>query len=285
MTLKTPQNAVSGYTHLGHKQGRAKIALKPSPFASRSSLEPSTAEKIKRPLASRIADRIALFLSIKIRIIPVVIFCALMVLSVRINTLYTHLKSSPLIELSQVNATPQQAQKASTTTSNTQPAQKNQTIDSVTELDPLNMSPDQYKALQGLVHQEDKFAARVQELPEKEQVLKALIAKLDEKRQELDLAKKELEQIINKIDEQDNANVKRLVKIAETMKPAEAAQILEGVDFPILLEIMEMMQERKASAIITAMGAEKGSYLISALAKRRKIFKKGDPSKSVMGSP
>ncbi|MDP4840444.1 MAG: hypothetical protein NWR43_02545 [Alphaproteobacteria bacterium] len=112
--------------------------------------------------------------------------------------------------------------------------------------------------------------------------MQALVKKMDEKISELKKTKEELKVLVDKIEEDENANTKRLVKMTESMKPAQAAKVLEGIEFSILLEIMEKVKETKASAILAAMDVEKAGYLITALSKRCKIFKKGNPSKSVM---
>ena len=89
----------------------------------------------------------------------------------------------------------------------------------------------------------------------------ALIAKLQEMEGTInDAFKKE--------DQKDDAKLKSLVKIYETMKPKEAARIFEQLDLPVLLDVLERMKETKTSPILASMEPGKAKAVTLALAAR-----------------
>jgi flagellar motility protein MotE (MotC chaperone) len=238
-----------------------------------------------RGFMTRMQESLTRIVVFRIRLIPVVIFFATLILTVRINTFYGRLNQEGFFSTKEALATNSQPANSNAVASTISPASGGdgqQNTESSAALDLFNMTPEQVRVLQGLAKRQEQLLARERAIPEKEKVLQALVVKIDDKIKELKTAQAALKQLVDKIDEEDNANVKRLVNMAEGMKPAVAAKVLEGVEFPILLEIMEKMREKSASAVMAAMEADKASYLMSALAKRRKLFKKGHPDKGIM---
>lgn len=242
-----------------------------------------SAEKILKYLWNQLTA----LLFFRLRLIPLVIFFAVLVLGVRVTTFFGHVKQGDFIQ-NAIAADAKDTREKPLSPNDTKdegtktPSQDKNTIKALDEFDPFNMTADQYKALKGVANQTSHLADKDRAISEKEQVLNALIKKMDAKVQELNKAKAELKGLVDKIDEEENANTERLVKMVEAMKPTEAAKVLEGMEFPIMLEIMEKMKEKKASAILASMEANKASYLMTALSKRRKVYKKDAPDKGVM---
>ena len=61
------------------------------------------------------------------------------------------------------------------------------------------------------------------------------------------------------------------MKIYEAMKPKEAARIVEKLDMPVLLDVVERMKERKASAVLAKMDPAKAKSVTLELAQRRDL--------------
>ncbi len=237
-----------------------------------------------KDMLTTLKEKLSILFMFKLRLVPLVIFFAVLVLGARVTTLFTHMGEKDLFKkahaseiknnknkmIGELDALPVKEEKGK------------KSLEALDEFDPFNMTADQYRALNGILQKKDQLSDRERSISEKEQVLQALIKKMDEKIVELNQTKVELQKLIGKIDEEENANTKRLVKMTEAMKAPQAAKVLEGIEFPILLEIMETMREKKASAILAAMEVEKAGYLMTAMSKRRKIFKKNNPSKSIM---
>ena len=242
--------------------------------------------KFKRPIQTKkksLKDTLTSLLVFRIRLMPMVIFCAVMVLGVRFTTFVSHVDSYGLMKKAYAADTVKDTRQLPLSHLDKLPESKSsQDLKALSEFDVFNMTADQYRALRGVVDRSDALSDREKSLSEKEQILKALLKKMDEKAAQLERSKKELQALVNQIDEEENANTRRLVKMTEGMKPAQAAAVLEDVEFGILLEIMEKLKEKKAAAILAAMDAKKAGYLMTAMSKRRKVFKKDNPGKSVM---
>lgn len=220
----------------------------------------------------------------RIRLIPMVIFFAVLVLGARVSTLITHLSTKDMVAKAYASDKVNDTNQVPLSHLDQVPETKVQPskLKAINEFDPFNMTADQYRVLRGIVDQSDALSDRERSLSEKEQILQALLKKMDEKVAELRKAKQDLETIVNQIDEDENANTTRLVKMVEGMKPPQAAAVLEDIEFSILLDIMERVKEKKAAEILANMEPKKAGYLMTSLSKRRKIFKKDNPSKSVM---
>ncbi|NCP62773.1 MAG: hypothetical protein GW748_05620 [Alphaproteobacteria bacterium] len=246
-----------------------------------NSARASSSSLSRRRVGESLKEKLSFLFLFKIRLVPLVIFFAVLVLGARVTTLFSHMGGSSLLK--EVHASANKNEKPTPLGKLDSLPEKNKNeLKALDKFDPFNMTADQYRALKGVLDKGNQLADREHSISEKEQVLQALVKKMDEKISELKKTKEELKVLVDKIEEDENANTKRLVKMTESMKPAQAAKVLEGIEFSILLEIMEKVKETKASAILAAMDVEKAGYLMTALSKRRKIFKKGNPSKSVM---
>ena len=71
--------------------------------------------------------------------------------------------------------------------------------------------------------------------------------------------------------QQEEAELKSLVKIYETMKPKDAARILQDLDTRVLLSIMELMKERSSASVLAAMDAPTVRIITTQLARRKVI--------------
>ncbi len=241
-------------------------------------------ETIYKPnLVSRIKDALMSLFVFRIRLIPIVIFFAILVMGARISTLVTHLGTKDIMTKAYAADKVKETKQVPLSHLDKLPeAGGPRKLEAMDNFDPFNMTADQYRVLRGIADQSDVLNDRERSLSEKEQILKALLKKMDQKIVELKKAKEALEGVVQQIDEDENANTKRLVKMIEGMKPAQAAAVLQDIEFPILLDIMERVKEKKAADILANMDPKKAGFLMTALSKRRKVFKKGEPKKSVM---
>ena len=272
--MKMPLRAYQKMARTALANGRQNVGMKASQPQGHPLFTP-------QDILKSLWNRLASLLMFRLRLVPLVIFFAVLVLGARVTTLFSHIGEKDLFQRAHAAPTEKKQQKPLSKLDEI-PSKNKAGLKALDEFDPFNMTADQYRALKGVVSQRDQLSDRERSISEKEQVLQALIEKMDTKVAELNKAKTELQNLIGKIDEEENANTKRLVKMTEAMKPPKAAKVLEGIEFPILLEIMETMKEKKASAILASMDAEKAGYLMTAMSKRRKVFKKGNPQKAIM---
>ncbi len=136
-------------------------------------------------------------------------------------------------------------------------------------LDPTAMSPSELELLQKLADRRADLDKRTAELSQREVLLQAAEKRIDDKIAKLTSLEKDIGGIVDKHGEEDDARIKSLVKIYETMKPVDAARIFSQLDMPVLLGVLEHMKERNAAPILAAMDPGKAKAVTLALAERR----------------
>jgi flagellar motility protein MotE (MotC chaperone) len=136
-------------------------------------------------------------------------------------------------------------------------------------IDPLSMSPAEVELLQKLAERRASLDKRAAEQSQREVLLEATEKRIDEKIAKLETLRKEIAGLADKQSAEDDARLKSLVKIYETMKPHDAARIFEQLDMPVLLGVVERMKERNAAPILAALDPAKAKALTLALAERR----------------
>lgn len=138
-------------------------------------------------------------------------------------------------------------------------------------------SPQEMEILQQLAHRRDDLAARAAELDRRADLLNAAEARLDQKIKEMKDIEASLNQLLKKSDEQQEAQLRSLVKIYENMKPADAARILEQLDKDTLLPVVERMNERKLAPVMAQMNPMKAKAITEELAKLRQLVNGSRP--------
>jgi flagellar motility protein MotE (MotC chaperone) len=140
------------------------------------------------------------------------------------------------------------------------------------------MSPAEVELLQKLSERRNELDKRAAELSQREVLLQATEKRIDDKIAKLAALEKDIGGIVDKQSEEDDARIKSLVKIYETMKPADAARIFEQLDMPVLLGVLEHMKERNAAPVLAAMDPAKAKAVTLALAARRDQRAKAETS-------
>jgi flagellar motility protein MotE (MotC chaperone) len=135
--------------------------------------------------------------------------------------------------------------------------------------DPLLLSPAEIEVLQQLSQRRTQLDQRAGELDQQQVVLQAAEKRIDEKIAKLETLQKSIQASVDKENAADDARTQSLVKIYETMKPSDAAQILSQLDMPILLQMLSHMKEAKTAPILAAMDPAKAEAITTAMAKRQ----------------
>jgi flagellar motility protein MotE (MotC chaperone) len=136
-------------------------------------------------------------------------------------------------------------------------------------IDPTQMSPAELELLQKLSERRAELERRAAELSQREVLLQATEKRIDEKIARLASLEKDIGGIVDKQSEENEARIKSLVKIYETMKPHDAARIFEQLDMPVLLGVLEHMKERSAAPILAALDPGRAKAVTLALAERK----------------
>lgn len=125
--------------------------------------------------------------------------------------------------------------------------------------------------LKELSKRREKLESERKDLNTREQVLRATESKIDQKVVELKQLQSQLEELMKQYDQKEHGKILSLVKIYETMKPKDAANIFNELEMPVLLKVVSNMKEVKVAPIIAGMNPEKARELSIELAKQKPI--------------
>lgn len=111
----------------------------------------------------------------------------------------------------------------------------------------------------------EELDAREQGITLQQTLLAAAEKRIGERAEELSALQHRLEALERAARERDEANVRGLVKIYETMKPRDAAAILNEIDLAVAMPIFRHMKEGKAALIIAALQPDRARDVTSRL--------------------
>lgn len=137
--------------------------------------------------------------------------------------------------------------------------------------DPTSVTQAEFQVLQRLATRRAELDKLRQDVALRENLLAATEKRLNAKLAELTGLKTRIQELLKKHDKQQEAKLKSLVKIYETMKPKNAARIFEQLEMDILLDVVERMREAKTAVIFAAMDPSKAKAVTSRLAERRQL--------------
>lgn len=130
------------------------------------------------------------------------------------------------------------------------------------------LSPAELQVLQSLGERRGELDKREDDLNTQLALMAAAEAKLDAKVAALNGLKADIQGLLNQADQKEAAEVDRLVKVFEGMKPKDAAPRMVLLDDSVRLPIAAKMKERALSAILAQMPPADAKKLTEALAQR-----------------
>ena len=125
------------------------------------------------------------------------------------------------------------------------------------------------KVLLDLRARREVIEAREQGLAARERVLAAAEKRLSDRVDQLSALQAKLEQLDAVRRGRDEANWRGLVKTYEAMRPRDAAAILNDMELPVLLEVLDRMKEAKAAPVLAAMLPDRARAATAQLANLR----------------
>lgn len=204
------------------------------------------------------------------RLLPVLIGAAALLLCAKIADVWFAIGTDPVAAAhAQAQAAPEPPKPSRTAAA--EPATRDAPAPSAKRAgrDPMSFSPQEIEILQSLAQRRDDLDKRAAEIDRHEALLQATEQRIDEKIARLQQMEGKINDAFKKEDQKDEAKIKSLVKIYETMKPKEAARIFEQLDQPVLLDVLEQMKEMKTAPILAAMDPAKAKAVTLALAARQ----------------
>ncbi len=207
----------------------------------------------------------------KLRLLPLLIVAAMVMLGVRVGDLWQGLAQAATAEAEQP-AAPKDAPEATGSIETAAAAGGAEPAPAgVQPVDPFSLTDSEIELLQKLAARREQLEKRSLELEQREVLLSAAEARIEERIQELKTLQANIEGMIEQRDQKQEAQLRSLVKIYESMKPKEAARIFEELDMAVLLEVIDRMKERKSAPILAKMNPDKAKEVTVELADKHKL--------------
>ncbi|HEX4710975.1 MotE family protein [Phenylobacterium sp.] len=130
------------------------------------------------------------------------------------------------------------------------------------------LSPAELQQLQNLGARRSQLDQRESDLSTQVALLAAAEAKVDAKMRALTGLKTDVQNLLTQADGREAAEVDRLVKVFEGMKPKDAAPRMAILEDSVRLPIAAKMKERSLSAIVGQMSPQDAKKLTESLAHR-----------------
>lgn len=137
-----------------------------------------------------------------------------------------------------------------------------------TDIDQSSVRTEIY---QDLAKRRDTLDTREKEIAVREALLSAAERELDQKVRELNTVREEIEVLMKKRSEEEEARISSLVKIYEGMKPKDAARIFNTLDLDVLIAVMTRMSERRSSPILAEMEVERARTVTILMSEQKKM--------------
>ena len=219
----------------------------------------------------------------KIRFLPLTIFAATLMLTVKIGDIWdgfdglvngTIQIAEAVAQTTDEGAKPKMEDGEKTAEEAVPAALKDEPQGQISKLitdDPTLLTQAEIDLLQQLSERRQVLESREQELEIRTGLLAAAESRIDKKVEELKILRETISGLIKTFDAQQDAKILSLVKIYESMKPKDAARIFEELDMDTLLEVAERMKERKLAPIMAKMAPEKARDMTVELSRLRQL--------------
>ena len=137
--------------------------------------------------------------------------------------------------------------------------------------DPFDYTDEEVDVLQQLAKRREELDLRARQLDEREALIQAAEQRMDQKMAELKALQATVEDLLKTRSEQEESELKSLVKMYENMKPKAAARVFEEMDMDVLLDVIDRMNERKVAPILALVTPTRAKEITFELAQRRQL--------------
>lgn len=228
----------------------------------------------------------------KFRILPVVVVAAVLLFGIKLENIRRDIiglgvRPVAAQEKKANDSAPAEPAKAATNNKSTAQSKAKSDADAAENTDPTaplpkarksvladhpsGFSPAEIEVLENLSRRREELERRAQSLAMREKLMAATEKSVGDKIEELRKLEVKISAMVKKTDDEAEGQLKRLVKVYESMKPKDAARIFEQLDMDILLDVTARMREVKVAPVLAAMTAEKAKALTVELATRGRL--------------
>ena len=212
------------------------------------------------------------------RLLPLVIFFSVMMLSVRVGVLWRSLFSAEaqeeLVSTSPVAVSRVLAQSETPATGGGETSKvAGEAKKNASSLfgGASSFSQSELEVLQKLARRREELDERERKIEQQSAVLKAAEAQIDAKIAKLKELESSIKDLVGVYDKKERERLNNLVKIYSAMKPKDAARLFNEMEMDLLVRLFERMKEAKSAPILAAMDATKATALTAELANRKKL--------------
>ncbi|MDR1026502.1 MAG: hypothetical protein LBL47_03790 [Lactobacillus sp.] len=204
----------------------------------------------------------------KIRILPIFIFIAVLTLSIKVHNLFDNLKGQNKSVFSIYQSSAMAEDKDT---------QETDELDTVLEradntpniIDPASKShgftQSEILILQELAERREALDLRSREIDRKAVQLKVAEEEINKKIRQLQEYENKLKNLIGEYDKKEKEKIDSLVKLYSTMKPKDAARIFDTLDVDITVSLLKEMKPSVSSSILSQMRPEKAKAITDSL--------------------
>ena len=214
----------------------------------------------------------------RFRLLPVVIFFCVLMLSLRVGVVWRNIvipssaeKKEAALSITAVQAQDPVPVQASQEKKETDSTLSEKIAADIKGENNKSFSQSELEILQKLAERREELDVRERLIEQKAGVLKAAEAQMDVKIAKLKELEASIKDLIGVYDEKEKSRLTNLVKIYSTMKPKEAARLFNDMEMPLLVRVFEQMKESKSAPILALMDLAKASALTSELANKKKL--------------
>lgn len=206
----------------------------------------------------------------KFRILPVFIFMAVLMLSIRINNIFDNIKDRSENTVTFSSNSAQAEEQADTETAELDRILEQS--DSASASAPAagitpgkTFTQSEIAILQELAERREALDLRSKEIDKKAVQLKVTEEEISKKLAQLQNYEKKLRDLMREYTAKEKEKINALVKVYSTMKPKDAARIFNTLDLEITTALVREMKPSTSSAIISQMDAAKAKEITDAL--------------------
>ena len=215
--------------------------------------------------------------SARFRLLPLVIFFCVLMLSVRVGVVWRNIVLSEPSRQKE-SALSVTAVRAQTTPEDSKQEKQKKSAEKKTDLAAevnkelkKSFSQSELEILQKLAERREALDVREREIEQKAGVLKAAEAQMDVKIAKLKELEASIKDLVGVYDEKEKSRLTHLVKLFSSMKPKEAARQFNEMEMSLLVRVFEEMKEAKAAPILALMDLNKANALTVELANKKKL--------------
>ncbi len=130
------------------------------------------------------------------------------------------------------------------------------------------LSAAEFRLLNSLQERRQQLDARERTITTREGVLKAAEGRVQARLTELREIESQIKGQLGQLDEQENQRIQGLVRVYEKMRPRDSAEIFQGLDDSVQVQVASRMKEGPLAAMMAQMEPDRARALTTLLAQR-----------------